>query len=94
MICKNCGYRYDGRTVGFKTICENCDDYLHSCINCALYSSNSDRCRSLTTETVRDRRSNNYCEEFIQNTDSLAGTDSTKEKPGTDFEALFGADGK
>jgi hypothetical protein len=83
---------YDGRTVGFKTICENCDEYLHSCFNCALYNSNADRCRSLTTEAVSDRKSSNYCEEFVKNTDSKPGTNSVKEKSSYDFKALFGAD--
>lgn len=85
---------HDGRTVGFKTICENCDEYLHSCFNCGLYDSNADRCRSLTTEAVSDRKSSNYCEEFIPNTDSVLETDSAKEKSTDDFKALFGAEGE
>ena len=94
MICKNCGYKYDGRRVGFKTTCENCNGYLHSCFNCTLYSSNADRCRSLTTEAVSDRKRGNYCEEFVPNTDSAPGTDLLKRKSTDDFKALFGADGE
>lgn len=92
MICKNCGYKYVGRTVGFRTLCENCGEYLHTCFNCAIYDLKAERCRSFTTEAVRDRRDNNYCEEFIQNTDVVTGQDSGKERTVDEFKALFGAD--
>lgn len=85
---------YEESTIGFKTTCENCDEYLHSCFNCILYDSNVDRCRSLTTEAIRDRRSSNYCEEFVPNTDSAPGTDSVKVKIPNDFKSLFRKDGE
>jgi len=94
MICRNCGCRYESRTVGFKTTCENCNEYLHSCFNCALYNSNADRCRSLTTEAVSDRKGNNYCEEFTPNNDTVPEMDSGAVKSAVDFKALFRMDGK
>ena len=94
MICKNCGHRYDGRTVGFKTTCEKCNEYLHTCCNCDLYDPQADRCRSLTTEAIGDRKANNYCEEFVPNIDSEPGTDLIKEKSADDFKTLFGTEGK
>lgn len=92
MICKNCGNKYDGRTVGFRTLCENCGEYLHTCFNCAIYDSNAERCRSFTTEAISDRKDKNYCEEFIQNTGVMTGPDSGKAKTAEKFKALFDAD--
>ena len=93
MICRHCGYEYERETVGFKTTCENCDEYLHSCFQCSLFDVRTSRCRSLTTEPVSDRIKNNYCEEFVKNTDLPQGKDLTvgqKPKRGGDyFNALF-----
>jgi len=94
MMCKHCGYRHDAGTVGFKATCENCDEYLHSCLNCALFNPDTDRCRSLTTDAVSDRKSSNYCEEFVQNKNPSEGKDSAKAKSPDDFTALFGAEEK
>ncbi len=92
MICRHCGC--ENETVGFKTTCDDCNEFLHSCFQCNLFDSNTDRCRSLTTEAVSDLTGNNYCEEFVQNTDPPPGADFTYERkaPGTgdDFNALFG----
>ncbi|RKZ10520.1 hypothetical protein DRQ25_02750 [Candidatus Fermentibacteria bacterium] len=94
MICKHCGSRYPGRTVGFGILCEKCGEYLHTCFNCALYNSNAERCRSHTTEAVSDRRGRNYCEEFIPDTRTAAGPDSVKDKIADDFKTLFRVDGE
>jgi len=94
MICKYCGNEYAGRTVGFNAICERCNEYLHSCFNCALYDSNADRCRSLTTETVSDRKSSNYCEEFVPNSDSISDRIADESKSAVDFNSIFGTDGE
>lgn len=94
MICKNCGNKYDGRTVSFRILCENCGEYLHTCLNCAIYDSIADRCRSLTTEAVRDRKNINHCEEFIPNKGILPEADSGKVKTADDFRTLFSLDGE
>ncbi|MCK4806233.1 MAG: hypothetical protein KAT09_01230 [Candidatus Aegiribacteria sp.] len=94
MICRNCGYRYDRRTVGFGTLCESCGEYLHTCFNCDIYDSKAERCRSLTTEAVSDRKSRNYCEEFVKNTDIVPGSDSGRGKTSDDFKTLFSMDGE
>ncbi len=90
----NCQHKYDVRKVGFKTLCENCGDYLHTCLNCALYDSKVDRCRSLTTEAVKDRKGNNYCEEFVPNKISVLEEDSGEERTSEDFNALFRTGGE
>ncbi len=94
MICKHCGYRYDGRSVGFGVLCESCGKYLHTCFNCTLYNSNAERCRSLTTEAVSDRKSRNFCEEFVPNTGTVPGKNSGKEKAAEHFDDLFSTDGE
>jgi len=92
MFCRHCGH--EAEVIGFKAACDKCGEYLHSCVQCDLYDSGSDRCRSLTTEAVSDRNGNNYCEEFVRNTDLPKGPDFQigKKSPrtGDDFEALFG----
>ncbi len=93
MICRNCGYGYDGRTVGFQKLCENCGEYLHTCVNCNIYDSNAKRCRSFTTEAVGDRKDKNYCEEFVPSTDTVQRTDSAEDKSADDFKDLFSMDG-
>lgn len=63
MICRKCGRRHEG-TVGFKAICEGCGAWLHCCLQCRLYDSGARRCRSSTTDPVRDRYTMNFCDEF------------------------------
>ena len=94
MNCRHCGHSYSGRTVGFGILCEKCGEYLHTCINCAIYDEGTERCRSLTTEAVSDRKSRNYCEEFVPNTGIVPGPDSGIEKTADDFKNLFSMDGK
>ncbi len=93
MICKYCGHRYDGGTVGFGALCESCGEYLHTCFNCALYNTNAERCRSLTTEAVSDRKGRNFCEEFIPNTGAVRGQDLGREKTAEHFKDLFSKEG-
>ncbi len=94
MICRHCGY--EAEIVGFKTTCEKCSEYLHSCYQCNLYNSRSERCRSMTTEAVSDLTGNNYCEEFAVNTDPPRSKDYSGGGKATrtdnDFNALFGQD--
>lgn len=94
MICKQCGCGYPGSTVGFQALCENCGEYLHTCFNCVLFNPNAERCRSFTTEAVSDRRSRNYCEEFVPNTDITPEKNSGKRKVTDDFETLFKTNGE
>jgi hypothetical protein len=94
MICVRCGHEYDARTVGFKAVCEGCGEYLHSCVNCRLFDPKADRCRSLTTEAVKDKESLNYCEEYQPLSDGRKSTGSGKVRTAESFDALFRADGE
>lgn len=63
MRCRRCGTAYEGK-VGFKAVCQSCGAWLHCCLQCRLFNAGANRCRSSTTEMVRDRDAMNYCEEF------------------------------
>ena len=65
MICSFCGESYEVDSVGFKAYCSSCGHYLHSCVQCHLFEKTTGRCRSHTTESVRDLEGMNYCEEFV-----------------------------
>jgi hypothetical protein len=89
MKCVMCRQDNTLLTVGFKATCRGCGRYLHSCVQCALWDRAAERCRSLTTEPVRDRESCNFCEEYRPGKDD--GHDSGgSPRVSSDFEALFG----
>jgi len=92
--CRFCGDELDLDKVGFKSFCSSCGHYLHSCVQCGLFERSSGRCRSFTTESVRDLEGMNYCEEFTtkrpepENTASESRDDV--EQSGADrFKNLF-----
>jgi hypothetical protein len=92
MICRKCGRSHEG-TVGFKAVCEGCGAWLHCCLQCSLYDSGARRCRSSTTDPVRDRDTMNYCEEF-----RASGAPPGEDGDGRDgarsrFMDLFGGEG-
>ncbi len=89
MKCVMCGQDNTLLTVGFKATCLGCGRYLHSCVQCTLWDGVAERCRSLTTEPVRDRESCNFCEEY------RPGRGDDRDHGGSqgdssEFEALFG----
>ncbi len=92
MICRKCGCVHEAETIGFKAACENCLTYLHSCFQCTVFDHLVERCRSLTTEAVRDTNDLNFCEEFSPNMDSPNRKEGeNRTEPGKkSFESLFG----
>ncbi len=90
MICQKCGTEYHSETVGFKAYCENCGSYLHACIQCSIYERNTERCRSLTTEAVRDREGINFCEEYMPEHRSPSTLSSNSSATKDRFSKLFG----
>lgn len=92
MRCIHCGRERDQPTVGFKAVCEGCGAYLHSCVQCRLYDE-AGRCRSTTTDSVRDVEHANFCEEFSPRRDSGSGTRGRVEREDAarnSFDGLFG----
>ena len=86
--CPKCGTAADG-PIGFRATCTACHAFLHSCVNCRLYSPSShNHCLSSTTEYVRDAEAGNLCEEY----DPAAAGKSGDAKPPAKsrFDQLFG----
>lgn len=86
--CPQCGTPAEG-PVGFRAACSTCHAYLHSCVNCRLYSPAShNHCLSATTEYVRDVEAGNFCEEF----DPTAPAKKAEGPPAAKsrFDQLFG----
>jgi hypothetical protein len=55
----------DGK-LPFRATCEQCDFYLHTCVNCKYYKQGQPNdCLIPGTEFVRDRETFNYCDEFV-----------------------------
>lgn len=78
----------DGK-LPFRSTCEQCDFYLHSCKNCKYYKPGlPNDCMVPGTEPVRDRESFNYCEEFAWN-ESISEKSSSIEDAA---KKLFGDD--
>ena len=86
--CPKCGAAIDG-PIGFRAACDSCHAFLHSCVNCRLYSPSShNHCLSATTECVRDVEGANFCEEF----DPAAPRKAPASQPAAKsrFDQLFG----
>lgn len=65
MRCIHCTKEINIQKIGFKETCENCDGYLHCCLNCKFYKvGQPNNCMIPNTEVVKDRSHFNYCEEF------------------------------
>ena len=90
MRCVHCGSEHEATTVGFKAVCETCGRYLHSCVQCRLYSETR-HCLSSTTEAVRDVERANFCEEFqprdVRNSEDGRISDDRARRS---FDDLFG----
>ena len=91
MICRKCGTVHEG-SVGFKTVCESCGAWMHCCLQCRLYNHRSGRCRSSTTDPVRDRDYMNYCEEFVA-AEGPVREDAESDDARDRFMDLFGSNG-
>ncbi len=88
MTCILCGTEREGKTLPFGAVCEKCDCWLHSCIQCALWDSTAQTCRSMTTDSVADRHGKNFCEEWIP-VDKKTNSESDPDA-GDRFSSLFG----
>ncbi len=63
-ICWKC-LKESNDLINFKSICDHCSAYLHTCVNCNNYCPGKPNdCLVPNTDQVRDRESFNYCEEF------------------------------
>lgn len=87
MKCIHCSEEWPLAKIAFSSVCEKCGNWMHSCVQCALWDRGSERCRSMTTEPVADRSGKNFCEEWQPH----RGNGGERENPGADeFNRLFG----
>ncbi len=65
-VCYRCGAPLDPESIRkFKSVCDNCDGWVHCCRNCALYDEAAhNNCKSPSAEWVGDAEKANYCAEF------------------------------
>lgn len=64
--CYHCGEPWPLKeTPDFSAVCEKCQNYLHSCVNCRLFDPKGKRCTSRSTEDITNREGKNWCEEYI-----------------------------
>lgn len=66
-VCHRCGTAWEGelRQPGVKEYCGKCSAYLHCCLNCRFQDrTRPNQCRVPNTETITDRASANFCDEF------------------------------
>ncbi len=89
VTCVLCGTEREGKTLPFGAVCEKCDCWLHSCVQCALWDSQAQICRSMTTDSVADRNSKNFCEEWKAAHKNEVEADTTKYSADK-FSSLFG----
>ena len=88
MNCILCGAEWPGKSLSFSAVCEKCDCWLHSCIQCALWDSQARMCKSMTTDTIADRQGKNFCEEWKPGSHEKE-TDARNDSKET-FTSLFG----
>ncbi len=64
--CYRCAAQLDVETVRkFKSVCDNCEAWVHCCRNCVLYDEFAhNTCSSPSTEWVGGAEKANYCAEF------------------------------
>jgi len=90
--CHRCGTRWEGEgQPPFRAVCENCQAYLHSCLNCRFHDEHAhNQCREPASEVVANREGANFCEyfEFVESRTPPTGKrpDDARRK----WDALFG----
>ncbi len=88
MICKHCGTKVSVEKVHFSTECEKCNCWLHSCLQCNLWNADSETCKSMTTDSIRDREGKNFCDEWQPS--EQPQTKQTSSNAQDKFDSLFG----
>ncbi len=64
-FCPNCRKAVDF-PVRFRSLCERCGAYLHSCKGCRFYEpGRSNDCSLPGTEPPSDPEAGNFCEDFL-----------------------------
>ena len=64
--CAFCGDEVVSEKIGFRDLCNRCDEGLHTCTQCQNYApGKSNDCLEPQAELVRDKERNNLCDWFV-----------------------------
>lgn len=92
IVCSRCKKNLSVEIpVGFKTICDYCSEYLHSCVQCRHFDSLKNRCKAKVEEKPKDTFSHNFCDEYSvleNNNEKTTGQDQSS-KALNQLEGLF-----
>ena len=91
MICHSCGseLRFEG-PISRAEVCARCDADVHCCLNCLNYDPSAhNHCREPQAEWVSDREKSNFCDFFIPNKLTAAGSAKPANGARQSFENLF-----
>ena len=90
--CYRCGAHWtEVRRPGFRETCDQCQSYWCCCRNCRLYDEGQpNRCRSRTTEPVRDPEMANVCGEFVLRMSDADEGEADRRDPKGKWNKLFG----
>ena len=91
MICHSCKseMKFEG-PITRAEVCPACDADVHCCLNCLNYDPSAhNRCREPQAEWVSDREKGNFCDYFLPNKATVAGTVKPADDVRRNFESLF-----
>lgn len=76
--CHACGAKSDiDGPVGREATCEQCNAYLHCCLNCTFYDTTAyNECAEPMAERVVDKDQANFCDYFKPGAERKAAGDS------------------
>ncbi|PCJ63229.1 MAG: hypothetical protein COA79_00040 [Planctomycetota bacterium] len=88
ITCHNCRKELQlNNSIGFQDTCEFCNEYLHCCLHCKIYDTNSMKCTSFSADKQSSEINKNYCEEFMEINRSYSNDKNTNSK--SKLNALF-----
>lgn len=94
--CHACGAPWvsEKKQPGVKEFCEQCDAYLHCCLNCRFYDpSKHNACAIPNTDWVGDKTAACFCDEFeFADRDAPVRPDAKRDEARSALDRLFGDD--
>ncbi len=91
VTCYKCGeVTSKDRKIWHLEVCENCNSYLHVCLNCKFYDPQaSKQCREPEADKIADKDKSNYCEYFEPGKNKSVGKQERAEDAKKKLDDLF-----